>query len=324
MNKQQSPLSIVAGEPASIHDPIPAGTARDVVLFESEPVPPDRGDRLAAALAYVGVLSYLLILMSPGRRFVQRHQHMAAAIHAVRLVWTALVLAVWWGFFVDGDRNERLSSLASDVMLMLVAGIPMPSTLTGELLPWLLTPLALTWIPSLAGLWLAATGRTADLYAFAHANWDDTARKTRWFSRSPEEERRMARMARQRHLDRIQSSTRSYASERVRQERLDSVQTDLEQLRAMRDHDDRLLALGEISRRRYEETRSSLDSDIAELERIQSGLTRRASGSATQQMPDRLRVSRTDRASEALVSTVAVVAPSGIPILPTASSSWTR
>jgi hypothetical protein len=297
-----------------MNDSLPSGTDREMVSVVTEPVAPDRGDRLMAALAYLGILSHLMMLVSPGRLFVRRHQHLAAIIHATRIVLLASGLGVWWGFFVEGDRNERLTSLAIDVSLVVAAGIPMPATLTGDLLPWVLTPLVVTWIPSLVGFWLAATGRTADFHAFTHADWDDTRQQARWFSRTPDEERRMARLARQRHLERIQSSTRSYASERVRQERLENIQSDLDQLRAIRDHNDRLLAIGEISRRRYEESQRSLDADIAELERIQNSLARRATGATTQQIPERLRVSRTDRASEALVSTVAVVAPTGIPI----------
>src|SRR5690606_3406501 len=131
-NNRRNSLSVVRGEPASIDDAIPAGMARDVVSFESEPLAPDRGDRLVAALAYLGILSHLLLLMSPGRRFVQRHQQLAAIIHTIRLIWLALVLGIWWGFFVDGDRNERLTSLAVDTLLVLLTGIPLPSTLSGE------------------------------------------------------------------------------------------------------------------------------------------------------------------------------------------------
>ena len=87
-------------------------------------------------------------------------------------------------------------------------------------------------------------------------------------------------------------------------------------MRALRDHNDQLLALGEISQRRYDESLKGIDEDIVVLERIRSGLTQRTAASSTSfgQISERMRASRTDRSSEALVDTVAIVTPSGIPL----------
>lgn len=300
--------STVASEPAP--SPLP-----DYPGYDSERVPPDRGDRFVAAFAYLGILPYLMMLGAPGRKFVRRHQRVAATIHAVRAFWTIGVLAIWWGFFAAGEQSERLRELARDAGMTAAAGFPWFSSFQEDLLPWVLTPLIATWLLSMMGLYLAATGRSADFGAFISADWSDVVRRRRWFSRTPEEERRIARLARERHLERIQTSTRTYASERLRSERMESIQNDIDYLRAQRNHNDQLLALGEISRRRYDELQQGIEADMTELERIRSGLAYRVAGSTTQQQrPESLRISRVDRASEAMVSTVAIVTPSGVPL----------
>lgn len=286
----------------------------DYLGYDSERVPPDRGDRFVAAFAYIGVIPFLLLIGSPGRFFVRRHQHVAATVHALRVFWTIGVLALWWGFFAAGDQNERLRALAGDAAMTIGVGIPWFSSFREDLLPWVLTPLIATWLLSFGGFFLAATGRSADFGAFVGADWSDVVRRRRWFSRTPEEERRIARLARERHLEKIQSSTRTYASERMRSERLASIDNDIDYLHAQRNHNDQLLALGEISQRRYDELQRDIQVDIAELERIRSGLAYRTAGATSEQRPESMRISRTDRSTEALVSTVAIVTPSGVPL----------
>jgi hypothetical protein len=309
---------VTAKEPRSLVSPdqhtpkiAPEG---NVSTFQSERVPPDRGDRIISAFAYIGVIPFLLFAGSPGRKFVRNHQHVAAGIHALRVVWTSFVLVFWWGFSASGDTDERLSFLARDITTVIVAGIPYISSFREDLLPWVLTPLVATWLLSLGGFVLAWSGRSADFHAFTHADWSDTLHRRRWFSRSPEEERRIARLARERHLERIQSSTKTYAAERARRERMESIAQELDQLRAQMEHNDQLLSLGEISQRRYDASRKAFDDDIIELERMRSGLVLRTTPSSSGHVPERLRVSRTDRSSEALVNTVAIVTPSGIPV----------
>lgn len=282
--------------------------------YEPDHVFPDRGDRIVAALAYIGVIPYLLFAGSPGRRFVRRHQHVAAMIHAIRVVWTSFVLMFWWGFAADGATDDRLHAMVRDIAATIVAGVPWYTSFQGPLLPWVLTPLVVTWLLSMGGFVLAWSGKSADFHGFTHADWNDVVHRSRWFSRSPEEERRIARMARERHLERIQSSTRTYASERVRRERMTSLEGEIEQLRAQLDHNDQLLSLGEISQRRYDSSRASIEDDIVELERMRGGLASRTATPAASQTPDRMRASRSDRSSEALVNTVAIVTPSGIPL----------
>lgn len=304
-----TPSRTIRGDPTTEQ----TTSARDFTTVESERVPPDNADRIVAALAYIGVVPFLLFAGLPGRIFIRRHQHIAAVIHATRVVWTGAVLAVWMRLSVDVEANERLSMLGRDVAALVVAGVPWHTSFQMDVLPWILTPLVATWLVSLGGFYLALTGKTADLHAFVNADWSDPAIRKRWFAWTPGEERRLARLARERHLEKIQRSTRTYNSERMRREQMDAIQVDIDQLKAQREHNDQLLALGEISQRRYDAARLDIDEGIAELQRAQSVLVSRT-GSSADQTPQRLRVSRTDRSAEALVNTVAIITPSGIPL----------
>lgn len=296
-------------------DPTTEQTApvRDFSTVESERVPPDGADRLVAALAYIGVIPFLLFAGSPGRVFIRRHLHIAAIVHAIRIVSTGAVLAVWMHFSMDVEPNQRLGALGRDMVALITAGVPWYTSFQADVLPWMLTPLVATWLASLGGFYLALTGKTADFPAFVNADWSDPVTRKRWFAWTPEEERRLARLARERHLEKIQRSTRTYNSERVRREQMSTIQLDIDQLKAQREHNDQLLALGEISQRRYDAARLDINESIADLQRAQSGLVSRT-GSSAGQTPQRLRVSRTDRSAEALVNTVAIITPSGIPL----------
>ncbi|CAN5226599.1 hypothetical protein BH23CHL1_BH23CHL1_04200 [soil metagenome] len=304
-----TPSRTIRGDPATEQ----AAPVRGVSTVESECVAPDGADRLVAALAYIGVIPFLLFAGSPGRIFIRRHQHIAAVVHAIRVVWTGAVLAVWMRLSADVETNERLSMLGRDVAALVVAGVPWHTSFQTNVLPWILIPLVATWLVSLGGFYLALTGKTADFQAFTNADWSDPVIRKRWFAWTPEEERRLARLARDRHLEKIQRSTRTYNSERVRREQMTTIQSNIDQLKAQREHNDQLLALGEISQRRYDAARLDIDEGIAELQRAQSGLVART-GATSGQTPQRLRVSRTDRSAEALVNTVAIITPSGIPL----------
>lgn len=290
-----------------------SAAGRDFVSVQTERVAPDTADRFVAALAYIGIAPFLLFAGSPGRVFVRRHQHIAAIIHVIRVIWTGAVLAVWMALTVDAGANDRFTMLGRDMATLVAAGVPWYTSFQTSALPWILTPLVATWLASLTGFYLALTGKTADIQAFISADWSDLVTRRRWFAWTPEEERRLARLARERHLEKIQRSTRTYNSERVRREQMEEIQAEIDQLRAQREHNDQLLALGEISQRRYDAARLDMEEGIAELQRAQGNLVSRT-GTTAGSSPQQLRVSRTDRSAEALVNTVAIITPSGIPL----------
>lgn len=264
-------------------------------------------------MSYLGALGLLSWAVLPGTQFALRHNRLAVVIHLARVAWVGGILAVWWGVSADGPARERLSNLFIDLGLLLLLGIPRPSTLTGGPLAWLLAPLAVCWLLSIAGFVLAALGQTADFYALTHADWTDAAVRRRWLWRSPEEERAAARAARERQLERLQKTNRAVSAERVRRDRMTEIREDIEQLQAQRSHNDRLLSLGEISRKRYAALNGELDAEIAGLREQLSELSSRVVMN-TNAIPERLRISRLDRSSDSRANTVAFVNRAGIPI----------
>lgn len=267
--------------------------------------------RLTAAVAYLGVMSILISLARPDRRFLARHTRLALVLHLLRAVAVIVPLVIFW-------RADRLdpaydrSELLTDIGLLLLAGLPRLETISGDLLPWAAYPIALLWGASAVGLVLAAMGRTADFSAFASADWSDVV--PHWHRRAvtPEEERRLARMARERQLEKLQRSTRTIGVERTRRERMGEIEDRIERLQAEQEHINQLLALGEMSQRRYDSLAEDIEAELLELRNKLAELSQRSV--APSQVPAQLRVNRLDRTPESEVDTVAIVTPSGVPL----------
>jgi hypothetical protein len=271
-------------------------------------------DRPAAAASYLGALGLLTWAVNPDTQFAVRHNRLAVIIHLVRFGWVGGILALWATVAVDGAARERLADLAIDLGLLLLIGIPRPVTLLDAgPLAWVLAPLAICWVLSIGGFVLATLGQTADFHAFRHADWTDAAMHRRWLWRSPEEEKFAARAARERQLERLQKTHRAVSAERVRRDRMTEINDEIERLQAQRSHNDRLLSLGEISRKRYATLNGELDAEIAGLREQLAELSSRVVMSANA-VPERLRVSRLDRSSDSRANTVAFVNRAGVPI----------
>lgn len=270
-------------------------------------------DRPTAAAAYVGAVGLLSWAVMPETQFAQRHNRLAVGVHLLRTGWVGATLALWWVYAADGAPRERLGNLALDLGLLMLAGIPAPHTFSAGPLPWILAPLAVCWALSLAGFALAVMGRTVDFHAMTHADWTDAAVRRRWLWHSPEEERSQARMARERQLARLQKTNRAVSAERVRRDRMTELQEQIEQLQAQRRHHDHLLSSGEVSRKRYATLNGEIDAEIAALREQLAELSSRVVMSASA-VPERLRVSRLDRASDSRANTVAFVTPAGVPM----------
>lgn len=270
-------------------------------------------DRALAALTYVGVLPFLIIASQPGPLFIRRHMRLAAWVHIVRILWTGAVVAVWWLRFADGPQAARVSSLTKDLAAICLLGTPLPSTYDSAVLPWILTPLIMTWSLSLLGITLALCGRTADFYAFSHADWSDPVPRRRFLYRSAEEERRQARQARERQLERLQKSSQTMRTERSRRDRISALEEQIDRLQVQRDYFDQLLSLGEISQRRYESANLEVDDQAAALRARLSELTTRVAITATP-APASMRLHRLSRPEETAVETIAIITPDGVPI----------
>lgn len=270
-------------------------------------------DRLLAALSYVSVLGLVIFAAVPMRQFLARHNWLAVSLHLVRFAWVAATLAIWW---VVGDHSTEVYNLryfGADLAMLLIAGVPWNTTWSTAALPWFVTPLAVTWVLSFGGFLLAASGRTADFHAFTHADWSDPKVRRIWLSRSPEEEREMARIARERQLERLQQSTRLVTTERERRTRIVAYEEEIARLEKLRLHNDHLLGVGEISRRRYDMMQDEIDREIAELmSRIHELQSRIAMPPSV--VPDRLRVHRLERDAESPLEGLTIVTPDGLPL----------
>jgi hypothetical protein len=272
-----------------------------------------RAERWAAAGAYLAGGAFAVSASNPEATFVRRHVRCALFIHGVRLVWVGLIVGLWWWRYADGPGRERLRELGLDLSLLAIAGVPWPSSFSMPLLPWLLTPLAVTWLTSLVGFGLAIRGRSADIHAFSHADWTDVVQRPHSLSFSPEEEKRRARLARERQLERLQRSSRTIVAERGRRSEIDDLHEQVEQAERQRAYYDQLLSLGEISKRRYEQTVEDLNDQVADLKaRLGELNTRRALPGTP--VPGRLRMARINREAEASVESLAIVTPSGVPV----------
>ncbi|MEX2314371.1 MAG: hypothetical protein WD628_01545 [Thermomicrobiales bacterium] len=274
--------------------------------------PPGVGARLLAALAYLGSFSVIIVIARPSWRFTLLHSRVALPLHVLRFLWAAGVLALWWRSGPHGDAPYNTTDFVADAGMLLVAGIPRLSTIDSDVLPWIITPLVACWLLSLIGIVMALMGRTADFHAFAHADWSDVSSYWRGWRLSPEEERLQARAARTRHVERLQRTTKVMGVERTRRERITVIQDQLSQLQAEYDHINQLLALGEISQRRYDVLTADMTDEIASLRAEQGEISKRSAN--PRKMPTPMRVNRLDRAPESAVNTVAIVTPSGLPL----------
>lgn len=279
---------------------------------EAQFVPPSRGVRMVSALAYLGAMAVPIAMIIPGRQFVVRHSRVALALHLARLLWVGAVLGIWWATRPEEERVYAFSDVMMDLGLLFVAGIPQISTLRLDVMPWLATPLVVMWLFSLTGFVLALSGRTADVEAFAHSNWNDMVWTTGWSRQLAADERRRAREARQRQLDRLQRTTLAMGIERERQERRTEVEDAIHRLQAERDHIDHLLAAGEMSQRRYDTLGADIEQEINDLRTELSDIVQRTS--APRPASTRLRAGRLDRAPESDIDTIAIVTPSGVPL----------
>lgn len=274
---------------------------------------PVGSDRALAALSYLSIFGMVIFAAVPGRQFLARHNWLAVSIHLIRFAWVGGALAIWWARADPPPETYGLRHFGADLMMLIVVGVPWPTTWSTEALPWIITPLALTWLCCLIGFILAVAGRTADFYAFAHADWSDVLVRRIWLSRSPEEERRMALVARERQLERMQHSTRLVSTERDRRNRIVDFEEEIARLEKLRLHSDHLLGVGEISRRRYDQMQDEIDEEIAALMSQVHGLQSRIAMPASA-VPDRLRVHRMERDAESQIEGLTIVTPDGLPL----------
>ncbi len=270
-------------------------------------------DRVIAALSYIGILPLLILAGRPNARFVRRHLHIALLIYFIRTIWISAVLAAWWWRSPDAAQSDgRLRGWMSDGIAGIVIGAPFGDVWRTDALPWLLPPVILGALISLIGFYVALSRRTADFRAFFNADWSDPISHRTFLRQSPEDEKAQARRARERQIERLQKSSRMLRTEQVRRTQISDFEAQLERIELQREYHDQLLALGEISQRRYDQVNVDLDEQAAQLRGQLSGLETRVRNVDSQNVDrgdGRLR-----RPSETLVESIAIVTPDGVPI----------
>jgi hypothetical protein len=280
--------------------------------YALEVVRPSTGGRAAAALSYVAALSVVVVAARPARRFPFLHSRIALVLHVTRFLWTSIMLLLWWRTSAPTDTPYDLKHFGSDAGLLLLTGIPRVSTLQSDALAWVLTPLLICWLMSLVGFALSVRGLTLDFVALTHADWNDLVQRPDWDEIRAARERHRARVARQRHVERLRQTQKLVGVERARREQAMEAEELIVRLHAERSHIDQLLALGEISRRRYDSLASEIAEELLELQGAVSFMRQRQVAPTT--VPKKLRVGRLDRMPESEVETIAIVAPSGVPL----------
>jgi hypothetical protein len=277
-----------------------------------EIVRPGVGARVASALSYIAAFSVVVVAARPARRFPYLHSRIALVLHVSRFLWVSVALLLWWKTSGDVDTPYDFKHLASDAGLLLLTGVPRLSTLQSGALLWVLTPLIVSWLASLVGFALALKGLTLDVEALTHSDWNDLVLRSDWDEIRAARERHRARIARLRHVERLRQTQKAVGVERVRRERSAEAEEQIGRLQAERSHIDQLLALGEISQRRYDSLSDDIDAEILELQSTVHEIRQRQTTPV--RMPAKMRVGRLNRAPESEVETIAIVAPSGIPL----------
>lgn len=277
-------------------------------------------NRRIATLSYLGGVSLLLIPFRPRSRFVARHVTVAAGLQLIRFVWATLTIAVWT-LSANDHVSYRVDHLFIDMCLLLVGGVPWPSGIDIRFALALSLPIGCTWILSLAGAYLAATGRTVDLEACFNADWsgemvypDDEYgdRNGHGAKHRIEDRSRFKEMTEQR-LDRIWQASQVAASERRRTERLDQVRIDQEAVLSRIANLNRMLSLGEISLTRFNAVYADLI-DYLNVLRIEMNDLEMRRVDAIDFTDKRPRPPTIDHVPETRVLTLAIVDTSGLPI----------
>jgi hypothetical protein len=278
----------------------------------AQSIPPGRAARYVAACSYLGIVSLLIVLAAPTRRFVMNHARTALALHLMRFLWIGGIIIIYWLGRPSGDETYTSSRVTGDLALLISAGLPRGSSLQTDILPWIAASLVGLWLLALVGIVLALVGRTADMRALVSADWNDVVRQSTWWANRAAEERRRARRARQRQLERLQRTTKVMGVERERTQRRAEIDERITRLQAEREHINQLLALGEVSQRRYDSLSAEIDAELLELRLELSDIFQRSA--TPRKVPEKLRASRLDRAPESMVETIAIVTPSGVPL----------
>jgi len=278
-------------------------------------------NRRVATLSYFGGISLLVISLRPRSRYAARHATVAAGLQLIRFAWAALTIMVW-GLSTNDLLVHPVDRFALDLCMLLVTGIPWPSGVDIHLALALSLPLGFTWVLSLVGAVLAATGHTVDLDNCFHSDWsgemqypeDEFSLAMRHGTKIRSEDRSRVKELTEQRLDRMWQASQVAAMEHRRAERLNGIRADQNAVLSRISNLNRMLSLGEISLTRFNSVYSELIDylNVLRMETSNLELRRVDVYSLTNQG---LRPPTIDFVPETRVLTLAVVDPSGLPIL---------
>ena len=277
--------------------------------------------RLLAALSYFGLTGALVPLAQPDNLFVVRHARRGIALHIARIALIVPVLALPLADPADGRSYEALMTFVQHLSLLTVIGMPGPNAFNGATGVWILMALVFTWGLQFLGMLLAVSGLTADMHAFLHAEWpnyngQDRRSHTRRrgdHNESQREVKESLTQQREGFLARRRAADSVAAGERHRMHSLTELQDEFDETTARRAHLTKLLELGEISERRFDELAAQSSTLCRELatEIAILGARRLAIGDTDGRQ-------RRELPSDLLVhvplQTLAITARSGIPL----------
>ena len=277
--------------------------------------------RLLAALSYFGLTGALVPLAQPDNPFVVKHARRGIVLHIARIALIVPVLALPVTDPATGWTYETLMTFAQNLSLLLAIGVPGPSAFQGGGGAWIMVALILTWGLQVLGMLLAVSGLTADMHAFLHADWPNyDGKDRRAYSRrrgdrsdSERQEKESLRRQREGRLARRLAADSVAAGERTRLRSLTELQDEFDETAARRAHLTKLLELGEISERRYDEQAAQCDKVCSALatEIAILGARRLAMGELDSRTRREL---PTDVLMRVPLQTLAITARSGIPL----------
>lgn len=278
-------------------------------------------NRRVATISYIGGLSLLIIALRPRSKYVARHANVAAGLHLIRFSWAALTLIVW-SLSAYNMLDRPINRVALDLSMLLIVGIPWPSGIDIHLALALSLPLGFTWVLGLTGAVLAATGRTADLERCFHSDWsgemqysdDEFSRASRPGSKSRKEDRSRLKELTEQRIDRIWQASQVAALEHRRVERLDEVRADQDAVLSRIANLNRMLALGEISLTRFNTVYAELI-DYLDVLRLEAGNLEMRRADARSLNDHGPRPPTIDSVPETRIETLAIVDPSGLPLV---------
>ncbi|HEX3724202.1 MAG TPA: hypothetical protein VHV31_15550 [Nitrolancea sp.] len=278
-------------------------------------------NRRVSTLSYFGGISLLVIALRPRSRYAARHASVAAGLQLIRFAWATLTIVVW-SLNTNMVMAHPGSRLGLDLGMLLIAGIPWPVGIDIHLALALSLPLGVTWALGLIGAVLAATGHTVDLESCFHSDWsgdmqypdDEFTRAPRYSHKNRAEDRSRVKELTEQRLDRIWQASQVAAMEHRRADRLDKIRTDQDAVLSRIANLNRMLSLGEISLTRFNSVYSELIDylNVLRMETSNLELRRVDVFSLGDQGP---RPPTVDHIPETRVLTLAIVDPSGLPIL---------